>query len=132
MNSLYALTNNLPSAMIRKVWYYIGGGTTLSSLIKRKIMYWSRRERNNRWMETRTLWNIDKYTVDGMAHSNNPLKLSLSLWCELRIIMTIVVRQNGICLTTLKALYEMWNRIFKSNQNTIFNGEFRNKLIIKN
>jgi len=114
--------------MIRQIWYYIGIGTGSSILIKRKIMYWTRRERNNRWMETRTLWNIDRHFVGGMFDANNSMRLPLVLWCELRIIMTIVVKQNGIWLISLKALYEMWDRLVKSNQNTIFNGEFSNKL----
>jgi hypothetical protein len=129
MDSLYVLTHNLPSAIIRKIWYYTGLGTRLALLIKRKIRYWARRERNDRWMETRTLWNIDKHCLMGMFHASNPLSLPLVLWCEYRVMVTIVIRQNGIYLANLKALYETWNRIFKSNQNTIFNGMFKRQFI---
>ena len=124
MDSLYVVTNQLPSAMIRKIWYYIGVGSNCAILIKRKIRYWSRKERNDRWMEMRTLWSIGRHFLGGMFHASNPLSLPLILWCEYRVMMTIVVKQNGIHLANLKALYEMWNKIFKSNQNTIFNGMF--------
>jgi hypothetical protein len=128
MDSLYVLTQSLPSAMIRKIWYYVGIGVKCSILMKRKIHYWTRKERNNRWMETRTLWNIGIYSLSGMFHASNPFALPLLLWCEYRIIMTIVVKQNGIHLANLKAHYEMWNKIFKLNQNTIFNGMFHNNI----
>jgi hypothetical protein len=124
MHSLYVLTVAFPAAMIRKIWYYIGIGTRESILMKRKINYWSRRERNDRWMEMRTLWNISRHYVGDMFHASNPCKLPLLLWCEYRVIMTIVVKQNGIHLANLKALYEMWNRMYKLNQNTIFNEVF--------
>ena len=128
MDSLYVLTQPRPSAMIRKIWYYIGIGVKCSILMKRKIHYWARKERNNRWMDTRTLWNIGIYSLSGMFHASNPLSLPMLLWCEYRVIVTIVVEQNGIYLSNLKALYEMWDRAFKSNQKTIFNREFRNNM----
>ena len=127
MDSLYVLTG-LPAAIVRKIWYYMGAGTRASFTIKKQIGYWSRKTRDNRWMETQTLWNIGRHFVGGMFDAKNPLRLPLLLWCEYRVIVSIVVEQNGMHLTNLKALYEMWDRVFKTNQHTIFNGTFNNKL----
>lgn len=124
MDSLYVLTG-LPTSIVRKIWYYIGIGTYASVLMKRKIRYWSRHERNDRWMEMRTLWNIGRHFLEGMFDENNSYNLPLILWCEYRVIMTTVVQQNGMHLNNLKILNEMWSRIFKMNQDTIFNGMFR-------
>jgi hypothetical protein len=112
MDSLYVLTM-LPASIVRKVWYYMGQGDRASILIKRKIRKWSRRQGNDRWMDTRTLWNIGRQHLGGMCHSSNPRRLPLTLWCEYRVIMTIIVEQNGMHLGNLNELYKMWNSMFR-------------------
>ena len=124
MDSLYALTN-LPSPVVRKIWYYLGG-TGASHIVRRRINYVSRLEKNMQWMDTHTLWNIGRDFTGGMFSSNNPLGLRLWLWCEMRIIMLCIVKQDKINLDTLTALLRSLNaiqkRVFKStHKNTIFN-----------
>ncbi len=128
MNSLYALTS-LPSSIVRKIWYYTGLGTRGAILVRRKISSITRRERSNKWMESCTIWNIYRRCIDGIFSVNNPHRLSLVLWYEIRIIMTIVIKRNGLWMNTLPSLIEKWKGAYKSNHNTIFNGEFYNKLL---
>ena len=128
MNSLYALTS-LPSSIVRKIWYYKGLGTHGAILVRRKISSITRRERSDKWMESCTIWNIYRRCIDGIFSANNPQRLSLVLWYEIRVIMTIVIKRNGLYLDTLPSLIEKWKGAYKSNHNTIFNGEFHNKLL---
>lgn len=112
MNSLYVL-NALPASAVRNIWYYLGIGTQTACIIQRKIRTITRRERSGRWVETCTLWNIGRNSVDGMFDSRNSRGLRLSLWCELRILMTIVVKKNGVYLDTLPELFRRQNKLFR-------------------
>jgi len=103
MDSLYVLTN-LPSPIVRKIWYYVGVGTSASRIIRRKINYVSMSEKNSKWMETHTLWNIDRNSI--MFSADNPCRLPIVLWCEMRII---ICRQRGL----LHALNVLQKRLFK-------------------
>ena len=124
MNSLYVLTAALPAPIIRKILYYTGIGTNTSILIKRKIKYQSRIYENPNWMEKNTFWSEGRVFIPGMLNNNNPLRLTLLLWSELRVLMTIVIKQNGIYLTPLEGLYRQHRKIFKSNHDTKFNSQF--------
>jgi hypothetical protein len=108
MDSLYVLTN-LPSPIVRKIWYYVGIGTSASRIIRRRINYMSRNKKNSKWMETHTLWNIDRNFM-GMFSADNPYRLPLTIWCEMRII---IVRLNGVEHTILNTLLSMQKRLFK-------------------
>ncbi len=110
MDSLYVLTN-LPSPLVRKIWYYVGVGTSASRIIRRRINYVSRNKKSNHWMETHTLWNIDRNFVGGMFSADNPCRLPIVLWCEMRII---IVRQNGTEHSTLNALLATQKRLLKT------------------
>jgi hypothetical protein len=129
MNSLYALTN-LPSSIVRKIWYYTGIGTRSAIFIRRIISSITRRERSSKWVENCTIWNIYRRLIDGIFSANNPQSLSLVLWYEIRVIMTIVIKKNGLYLNTLPLLIEKWKGAHKSKHNTIFNGEFHNKPLL--
>jgi hypothetical protein len=107
MDSLYVLTN-LPSPLVRKIWYYVGVGTSVSRIIRRKINYVSRNKKNSQWMDTHTLWNVERNFI-GMFSAGNPLRLPLAVWCEMRII---IVSQKGIS-HVLNALKATQKRLFK-------------------
>ena len=107
MDSLYVLTK-LPSPLVRKIWYYVGVGTSVSRIIRRKINYVSMSEKNSKWMDTHTLWNINRNFM-GMFSAENPCRLPLTVWCDMRII---IVRQNGIS-HVLNALKATQKRLFK-------------------
>jgi hypothetical protein len=91
MDSLYVLTN-LPSPLVRNIWYYLGIGTRASRIIRRKINYMSKNKKNNQWMNKHTFWNVDRKFM-GMFSADNPCRLPLLVWCEIRII---IVRQYGV------------------------------------
>jgi len=107
MDSLYVLTN-LPSPIVRKIWHYVGVGTSASRIIRRKINYVSMSEKNNHWMDTHSLWSINRNFM-GMFSSDNPHRLPLLVWCEMRII---ILRQYGL-LHALNALLATQQRLFK-------------------
>lgn len=113
MDSLYVLTN-LPSPLVRKIWYYVGVGTSASRIIRRKINYVSMSEKNSKWMDTHTLWNINRNFM-GMFSAENPCRLPLAVWCDMRII---IVRQNGIS-HVLNALKATQKRLFKLKLKTL-------------
>jgi len=114
MDSLYVLTN-LPSPIVRKIWYYVGVGTSASRIIRRKINYISKIKKNNRWMDTHTFWNIDINFVEGMFSADNPCRLPLLVWCEIRIIIVrLIVRQYRIEHNTLNALLATQKRLLKT------------------
>jgi hypothetical protein len=118
MNALYVL-NALPASAVRNIWYYLGMGTRTACIIQRKIRTITRREKSGRWVETYTLWNIGRNFVGGMFDSWNSCGLKLSLWCELRILMTIVVKRNGIYLDTLPELYRRQVKIFRMENRSL-------------
>ena len=117
MDSLYVLTN-LPSPLVRKLWYYVGVGTSASRIIRRKINYVSRNKKNSQWMETHTLWTVGRNFM-GMFSAGNPCRLPIALWCEMRILIILVVIQNGADLNTqialhMSALRATQKRLFKT------------------
>lgn len=122
MNSLYVLTC-LPSSLIRKIWYYIGVGAQAAALIKRQIMYLSRRERNDRWMETKSLWSIGVHDMQGLFALNNPNRIPIILWCEYRIMVANAINNNEY-VETIKGMRRLWGMAFRSNHKTIFEREF--------
>ena len=94
MNSLYALTSDLPSSIIRKILYYTGIGTNTSILIKRKIKYQSRIYENPNWMDQYTFWSVYRKDMPRMLLFHNPLNMPELLWFEIRIMMMKVINKN--------------------------------------
>ena len=121
MNSLYALTC-LPSSLIRKIWYYIGVGVQAAALIKRQIMYWARRERNDRWMETKSLWSIGMRDMHWLFTLNNPNRIPIILWCEYRIMVANAI--NNEYVKTIEGMRRLLGMAFRSSYKTIFEREF--------
>ena len=117
-NSLYVLST-IPTALVRKIMYFIGSGTETAIIIKKKINYRSRLERTSRWVETNTFWSIGRSSVESTIFSaRNPLIYQLSIWCEFRIIMLRILGQASSL--SMRNIVERWANIFKTQHRAIF------------
>jgi hypothetical protein len=116
INTLYVLTN-LPTSIVRKIWYYTGAGTQIAKMMLRKILFHARLEQNSQWFKTHTFWSIGRTNIEATIFGfQNSSRLPIHIWCELRIVMLNILKET----TFIYKLREQSNRIFKTKHNALF------------
>ena len=70
-------------------------------------------------MDTHTLWTVGRNLIGHVFSADNPSRLPIALWCEIRILIILVVTQNEVDLNTqialhMSALRATQKRLFKT------------------
>ena len=120
IETLYVLTN-LPTSVVRKIWYYTGERTRTAQNIYRFKQTVSRFVGNKNWIKSHTLWSVFKYDIEKTSFNiNNNSRLPIAIWREFRIMLLKMIGLNSYLF--ISHLLQQANKSFRDGYNAQFRG----------
>lgn len=120
IETLYVLTN-LPTSVVRKIWYYTGERTRTAQIIYRLKQTVSRFVGHKNWIKSRTLWSVFKYEIEKTCFDiNNISRLPIAIWREFRIMLLKMIGLNSYLF--IKPLMQQIDKSFRDRHNAQFRG----------